>query len=106
MANLTDLVARTRSGKIRSRELNGGTITITSLGDRGIETVFGVIYPPQVAVVGFGKIKDRPFCEGKLIGVAPHIIITLAADHRVSDGHRGGLFLAEIKSFLENPSIF
>jgi pyruvate dehydrogenase E2 component (dihydrolipoamide acetyltransferase) len=79
------------------------TLTITSLGDRGVETVFGVIYPPQVAIVGFGRIVERPWAEGGEARLAPVVQITLSGDHRATDGHRGGLFLQEIAERLQRP---
>jgi pyruvate dehydrogenase E2 component (dihydrolipoamide acetyltransferase) len=103
MAHLRDLVARTRVGRLRSSELSDATITVTSLGDRGVESVFGVIYPPQVAIVGFGRPVERPWVAEGQITIRPLITTTLAADHRVSDGHKGGLFLAEIDRLLEEP---
>jgi pyruvate dehydrogenase E2 component (dihydrolipoamide acetyltransferase) len=98
-----DLVARARAGKLRSSDVAGGTITVTSLGDQGVETVFGVIMPPQVALVGFGRISEQPFAEHGLLGVKPVVEITLSADHRASDGHRGGRFLASIARMLQDP---
>ena len=61
MGELTDLVRRARGAGIRSSEITDPTITVTNLGDIGVESVFGVIYPPQVALVGFGKIVERPW---------------------------------------------
>jgi pyruvate dehydrogenase E2 component (dihydrolipoamide acetyltransferase) len=103
MAHLRDLVARTRVGRLRGSELSDATITVTSLGDRGVESVFGVIYPPQVAIVGFGRPVERPWVADGRIVIRPLITTTLAADHRVSDGHKGGLFLAEIDRLLQEP---
>jgi pyruvate dehydrogenase E2 component (dihydrolipoamide acetyltransferase) len=103
MADLRDLVGRARGGRLRSRELTDATITVTSLGDRGCETVWGVIHPPQVAIVGFGVIGPRPWVEGDHVAVHPVVTASLAADHRVSDGHRGGLFLAAIDHHLQEP---
>jgi pyruvate dehydrogenase E2 component (dihydrolipoamide acetyltransferase) len=103
MENMLDLVNRARTGHLRSSELSDGTITITNLGEQGVETVFGVIYPPQVALVGFGKIIERPFATNGLLGVRPMIDATVAADHRVSDGHRGGRFLIAIDKLLQEP---
>jgi pyruvate dehydrogenase E2 component (dihydrolipoamide acetyltransferase) len=65
--------------------------------------VFGVIYPPQVALVGFGKIVERPWAAGGMLGVRPTISASLAADHRVSDGHRGGRFLIAVNRLLQEP---
>jgi pyruvate dehydrogenase E2 component (dihydrolipoamide acetyltransferase) len=103
MANMLDLVNRARTGHLRSSELADGTITVTNLGEQGVESVFGVIYPPQVALVGFGKITERPVALNGLLGVRPVIDATLAADHRVSDGHRGGRFLLAIDRLLQEP---
>jgi pyruvate dehydrogenase E2 component (dihydrolipoamide acetyltransferase) len=103
MRNFRDLVQRARSGSLRSSELSDPTITVTSLGEQGVEAVFGIIYPPQVALVGFGKITERPYSvEGQIIS-RPIITATLSGDHRVSDGHRGGLFLAAIDKLLQEP---
>ena len=103
MENMLDLVNRARAGYLRSSELSDGTITVTNLGDQGVESVFGVIYPPQVALVGFGKIVERPWAAGGMLGVRPTIVASLAADHRVSDGHRGGRFLIALDRFLREP---
>ncbi|HJW26973.1 MAG TPA: dihydrolipoamide acetyltransferase family protein, partial [Rhodocyclaceae bacterium] len=94
MRDLSDLVKRVRSGSLKSSEMSDPTITVTNLGDQGVEAVFGVIYPPQVALVGFGRIAPRPWVRDGLLGIVPVVTASLAADHRVSDGHRGALFLA------------
>jgi pyruvate dehydrogenase E2 component (dihydrolipoamide acetyltransferase) len=103
MSSMRDLVQRTRSGRIRSSEISDPTITVSSLGERGVEALFGVIYPPQVAIVGFGKVVARPWIVEGAIGPRSVITITLSADHRVSDGHAGALFLAEIGKLLQEP---
>jgi len=101
MARMRDLVQRTRAGRIRSSEMADSTITVSSLGERGVETLYGVIYPPQVALVGFGKVVLRPWLVDGAVGPRSVVTITLAADHRVSDGHAGALFLAEIGKLLQ-----
>jgi pyruvate dehydrogenase E2 component (dihydrolipoamide acetyltransferase) len=103
MVALRDLVKRARAGRLRSSEMSDPTITVTNLGDLGVDQVFGVIYPPQVALVGFGKVAERPWAEGGLLGARPTVTATLAADHRVSDGHRGGFFLSTIDHLLQAP---
>ncbi len=100
---LLDLVKRTRAGSLKSSELSDATITVTSLGDEGVAAVYGVIYPPQVALVGFGRVTERPWVVDGAVGVVPVITASLAADHRVSDGHRGGLFLAAVREALQDP---
>jgi len=103
MRDLMDLVKRTRTGSLRGSELMDPTITVTNLGEQGVESVSGVIYPPQVALVGFGRISERPWVENGGLFAIPMMTATLAADHRVSDGHRGGLFLAAIRDALQKP---
>lgn len=103
MAALRDLVKRARTDRLRSSELTDPTITVTNLGEQGVSTVFGVIYPPQVALVGFGAIVERPWATNGLLGVRPVVTATLAADHRASDGHRGGLYLAAVNRRLQAP---
>lgn len=104
MDKFRDLVSRARAGSLRSSELSDPTITVTSLGEQGVETVFPIIYPPQVAIVGFGKVVERPWVVDGQVVPRPVVTATLAADHRVSDGHRGGLFLATLGRLLQEPS--
>jgi pyruvate dehydrogenase E2 component (dihydrolipoamide acetyltransferase) len=103
MARMRDLVGRVRNGRFRSSEIADPTITVSSLGDRGVEALYGIIYPPQVAIVGFGRVAERPWAEDGSVTARPVVTVTLAADHRVSDGHRGALFLAEIGRLLQAP---
>jgi len=103
MKAMGDLIDRTRSGHLRSSEMTDATITVTNLGDRGVRTVFGVIYPPQVALVAFGRIMERPWAEGGMLGVRRCVTATLAADHRATDGHRGSQFLEALNRHLQQP---
>ena len=66
-------MSRTRNGKLRSSEVSESTITVTNLGDQGVEEVYGVIYVPQVALVGFGRIIKRPWAENGMVGARPSI---------------------------------
>jgi len=104
MRSVRDLVNRARAGSLRSSELSDPTITVTSLGEQGVETTFGIIYPPQVAIVGFGKVVERPWSVHGQIVSHPVVNATLSADHRVTDGHRGGLFLAAVDRLMQEPS--
>jgi len=103
MAALRDLVQRARAGGLRSSELTDPTITVTSLGDRGADSVLGVIYPPQVAIVGFGRIAPRPWVVGGQVVPRPVLAASVAGDHRASDGHIGGLLLEAIDRALQAP---
>lgn len=104
MARMMDLVERARAGALRSSEVADPTITVTILGDRGVDTVYGVIYPPQVAIVGFGTVVERPWVVDGAVVARQLVRATLAADHRVSDGHRGALFLAAVAGRLQDPA--
>ena len=103
MAAMRDLVVRVRAGRFRATELADPTITVSSLGERGVDTLYGVIYPAQVAIVGFGTPAMRPWVVDEMIGPRRVVSVTLAGDHRVSDGHRGALFLEAIEDQLEKP---
>src|SRR5208337_4959107 len=103
MAAMRDLVERSRRGGLRGSELTSPTVTVTNVGDRGAETVTGVIYPPQVALVGFGRAGPRPWTVDGRVEVRTLVNLSLAADHRVTDGHFGGLCLASIVRRLQEP---
>jgi len=103
MEAMRDLITRTRSGRLRSSEMTDATITLTNLGDLGVEKVFGVIYPPQVALVGFGKITEQPWVENGMLGIRPVVTATLAGDHRATDGIRGAQFLEALNRHLQEP---
>ena len=104
MRELADLVRRARAGSLRSSEMSAPTITVTNLGEQGVEAVFGVIYPPQVALVGFGRVAERAWASDGVLSTMPATTASLAADHRVSDGHRGALFLAAVRERLQHPA--
>ena len=103
MAAFRDLVSRARAGTLRSSELSDPTITVTSLGERGVEAVLPIIFPPQVAIVGFGRLVERPWISEGQILACPVVTATLAADHRVTDGHRASAFLAAVDRLLQEP---
>lgn len=103
MHQLRDLVRRARGGGLRLSEMTGGTATVTALGDRGVDTVYGVIYPPQVAMIGIGRARRRPLAVDDGVAVRLAVDLSLAADHRVCDGHLGALFLNEIEQLLQHP---
>lgn len=103
MTDVRDLVRRVRGGKLRSSEFSDPTITVTNLGEQGVEKVYGIIYPPQVAIVGVGKISERPWARDGMVGAHPVATVTLSADHRVSDGITGATFLKHIADLLQDP---
>ena len=103
MARLKDLVQRARRGRLRGSETAGATLTVTNLGDQGVEAVFGVIHPPQVALVGFGAVVERPWAAGGMLGVRRVVTATLAADHRATDGAVGARYLTAVERLLRKP---
>jgi pyruvate dehydrogenase E2 component (dihydrolipoamide acetyltransferase) len=103
MESLNDLIPRARNLKLKSSELSESTITITNLGEGGADKVFGVIYPPQVAILGFGSTVEQPWAEHGMLAVRPVNTITLAGDHRATDGHTGSRLLVAINNHLQKP---
>jgi len=104
MRGFRDLVQRARAGSLRGLEITEPTITVTNLGEAGADSVFGLIYPPQVALVGFGRMTERAQIYNGEITPRPAITASLSADHRVVDGHRGSLFLGAIDRMLQEPN--
>jgi pyruvate dehydrogenase E2 component (dihydrolipoamide acetyltransferase) len=103
MRGFLDLVQRARSGSLRASEMSEPTVTVTNLGETGAEAGFGLIFPPQVALVGFGRIVERPWVVDGQVLARPLMAATLTADHRVADGHRGSVFLAAVNRLLQEP---
>lgn len=103
MTELRDLATRVRAGHMRSSELSMPTITVTSFAEEDIDSVIPVIYPPQVAMVGIGSIRERPWVVEGQVKAELTVPIALAADHRVTDGRAGTRFLAAIRNALQEP---
>ena len=103
MAAMSDLVRRARAGSLRSAELSEATVTVTNLGEQGTDAVYGVIYPPQVALVGFGRLAARPWVVDGTVQARDVVQATLSADHRASVGHRGAIFLSALDRWLQQP---
>ncbi|TCP38733.1 dihydrolipoamide acetyltransferase family protein [Rhodovulum marinum] len=103
MAAMRDVVARARAGRLRSSEMTDGTLTLSSLGEKGVEAMAGIIYPPQVALVAFGTPMPDAVPHGDEVAVRETVTVSLAADHRASDGRIGAKFLAEIDRQLQHP---
>lgn len=103
MVALNDIIPRARALKLRSSELSDSTITITNIGQDGVDTVYGVIYPPQVAIIGFGSVSEEPFAANGMLGIRSVLNVTLAGDHRATDGLTGSRFLVVLDKNLQNP---
>lgn len=103
MEKLRDLVARVRGGRLRSSELSEGTVTFSNLGEETADEVLPLIYPPQVAIIGCGKIADRPWVSDGKVAVRRVMTLSVAGDHRVSDGRRAAQFLTRVEQLLRSP---
>ena len=103
MEGMRDLVTRARAGRLRLSEMTMGTLTLSSLGETGAEAMTGVIFPPQVALIGIGAPHVRPWIAGGV--VAPRLLITLtvSADHRALDGRLVSQFIAAFETHLHSP---
>jgi pyruvate dehydrogenase E2 component (dihydrolipoamide acetyltransferase) len=100
---LMDLVKRARAGMLRSSEMSDATITVTNLGDLGVESAFAIIYPPQVAIVAFGRVVERPWVVDGRVEPRSVVAVSVSADHRAIDGRLAGAFLAAIEQALQAP---
>ena len=103
MATLSDLIPRARAGRLRSSEMTDGTATLSNLGEGTSDALMPLIYPPQVAIVGCGAVVWRPWIVGGSVVARRVMTVTLAADHRVSDGRRGSQFLSRMDDHLQKP---
>ncbi len=103
MRDFSAMVTRVRAGHMRSGEFSAATITITSLGADGVDALYPIINPPQVAIVGAGAVREQPWALGGQLVVRPILTLTLAADHRVTDGRAGARFLRAIAELLAHP---
>jgi pyruvate dehydrogenase E2 component (dihydrolipoamide acetyltransferase) len=103
MARLRDLVSRARTGRLTRAELADPTLTVTDLGDQGVEEVIGVIQPPQVALLGVGRLVERPWAVDGMLTVRPVVRLALSGDHRATDGYTGARFLRLVEDLLQRP---
>jgi pyruvate dehydrogenase E2 component (dihydrolipoamide acetyltransferase) len=100
-----DIVSRTREGKLRAEDLEGGTFTISNLGMYGVERFAAVLNPPQAGILAVGAIEERAVVVDGDLEIQPRMDMTLTVDHRSVDGATASEFLATAKSFLEEPGL-
>lgn len=103
MEDMAELILHSRSGHLKSSEMITPGITISNLGDNGVESMTGIIYPPQVALIAIGGITERPWAINGMLTVRESVEISLSADHRATDGVYGSRFLNEVKRLLSDP---
>lgn len=97
------VVTRALDGKLKMKDLQGGTFTISNLGMFGIDRFSAIVNPPQAAILAVGKIVDKAIPEDGQININPTMTLTLSCDHRVVDGARGAKFLDTLAQYLEEP---
>jgi len=102
---IANLINRARQGQLSPDELSGGTFTITNLGFAGIDHFTPIIRPPESAILGIGRIIDRPVVRDGKIVAEKRIGLSLTFDHRIIDGAPASRFLKDISSLIENPSL-
>jgi pyruvate dehydrogenase E2 component (dihydrolipoamide acetyltransferase) len=100
-----DIVGRTRSGKLKSEDLENGTFTISNLGMYGVERFTAVLNPPQAGILAVGAIEERPVVVEGELEIQPRMDMTLTVDHRSVDGATASEFLRTVKAFLEEPGL-
>jgi pyruvate dehydrogenase E2 component (dihydrolipoamide acetyltransferase) len=103
-STIEDLASRAAKGELNLSEVTGGTFTVSNLGMFGIESLDPIINPPQVAILGVGKVENRPVIEGEAIRSKPMVYLSLTFDHRIIDGADAARFLSELKKKLEDIS--
>jgi pyruvate dehydrogenase E2 component (dihydrolipoamide acetyltransferase) len=101
-----DLAERARSGAaLTADEYSAGTFTITNLGAFGVDSLIGIINPPQTAILGVGRVQERPVVLDGQVTARSMMTLALSADHRATDGAEGARFLATLKDLLEKPAL-
>ena len=103
MKVLKHQVSAARTASLRISELTGATCSVTSIGDRGAQQMFAVIYPPQVAIIALGSAHQQTMVVDGKMQMRSVIEATLAADHRISNGHIGARFLYQLNQQLQMP---
>ena len=98
-----DLAARTREGRTRPEEISGGTFTITNLGANEIDGFTPIINPPQVGILGVGRVVEKPVIANGEVAKGETMYLSLTFDHRVIDGAPAAEFLQTVKFLLEDP---
>jgi len=103
-ARSRELVDLARSGKLTSRDMQGGCFTITNLGAFGIDAFTPIINPPECAILGVGRIERRPVMDGDRVIGRELVTLSLTFDHRIVDGAPAARFLQTLAACIENPA--
>ena len=99
-----DLIGRAKINNLTEKDFNEGTFTITNLGSYNIDIFNPIINPPEIAILGIGKIVDKPIVDNKTIKISPMMNLCLSFDHRAVDGSTTAKFLSKICEYILNPN--
>jgi pyruvate dehydrogenase E2 component (dihydrolipoamide acetyltransferase) len=97
------LVERTREGRNRPGDLEGGTFTVSNLGMFGVRDFYAIVNPPQAGIIAVGAIEPRPVVRNGEIVIRDLMNLSISADHRILYGAPAAEFLRDLKDLLENP---
>jgi pyruvate dehydrogenase E2 component (dihydrolipoamide acetyltransferase) len=98
-----EVADKARGGRLGLDDTTGISITLTSLGQSGVDTFTPIINLPEAAILGVGTIKQRPLVKNGAVVAAPTCWLSLTFDHRLVDGYPAALFLGELRQLIENP---
>jgi pyruvate dehydrogenase E2 component (dihydrolipoamide acetyltransferase) len=101
---IKELTEKARGGRLSKEELTGGTFTISNLGMYGVDFFTPIINPPEGAILGVGRVNEKPVAIGTNIKIKPVIMLSLSYDHRIIDGAPAAEFLQKTKEKIERPN--
>nr|WP_239534129.1 dihydrolipoamide acetyltransferase family protein [Thalassobacillus pellis] len=104
-SEINELAVKARDGKLSSEEMKGGSTTITNIGSAGGQWFTPVINHPEVAILGIGRIAEKPVVRDGEVVVAPVLALSLSFDHRIIDGATAQLAMNHIKRLLNDPQL-
>ncbi|HWQ78738.1 MAG TPA: dihydrolipoamide acetyltransferase family protein [Anaerovoracaceae bacterium] len=102
---MKELAARVRNNKTTAEDFSGGTFTVSSMGMMGVDMFTPIINQPETAILGLGRIVEKPVVKQGQITVAPMMFLSLSIDHRLIDGAGGAQFLDTVCGYMENPQL-
>ncbi len=102
-AEMKAMVSRVRSGKVQNADIEGSTFSISNLGKWDVNNFIAIINPPEAAILATGTVKAVPVVKDGALAVGQRMLVSVSADHRVTDGAEAAAFLQAVKQKLEQP---
>ncbi|HQF61349.1 MAG TPA: dihydrolipoamide acetyltransferase family protein [Anaerolineaceae bacterium] len=103
-AEVREMAARARAGKVRPEDIEGSTFSISNLGMFDVESFVAIINPPEAAILAVGSVKEIPVVVDGVVQPGLRLNVTLSADHRITDGAEAAQFLQALAEFIEKPA--